>query len=273
MTLVVAEFDTASPALRGPAARDLCALKRKRVGSGLYLTNEQLRQLVTAIADDRDREAFAELFRYFAPRLKGFGLRRGVDAGAAEELAQETMLTVWRKADSFRSRTSDCIDVDFHDTPQQEHRPVSARDLSRGGPVRSFGNRDRQIDRRTNLLSASEASRAVSSVMKSLPDEQLAIVRKAFFEGKSHRAIADEMKLPLGTVKSRIRLAPRSYAGRPPRGARMISSSSAVRDDSGLCDGCTAREVLRLRGHARRDVPGVPIRGRTAGDAGWRHSR
>ena len=206
MTLVVAEFDTASPALRGPAARELCAPKRKRAGSGLYLTNEQLCQLVNAIADGRDREAFAELFRYFAPRLKGFGLRRGVDAGAAEELAQETMLTVWRKADSFdpgRATVSTWIFTILRnksiDLFRRETYPEA--DLSE---VSDTAADDRSPD---ESLSLSEASRAVSSVMKSLPDEQLAIVRKAFFEGKSHRAIADEMKLPLGTVKSRIRLA------------------------------------------------------------------
>lgn len=206
MTLVVAEFDTASPALRGPAARDLCALKRKRAGSGLYLSNEQLCQLVTAIADGRDREAFAELFRYFAPRLRGFGLRRGVDAGAAEELAQETMLTVWRKAESFdpgRATVSTWIFTILRnksiDLFRRETYPEA--DLSE---VSDTAADDRSPD---ESLSLSEASRAVSSVMKSLPEEQLAIVRKAFFEGKSHRAIADEMKLPLGTVKSRIRLA------------------------------------------------------------------
>ena len=206
MTLVVAEFDTASRALRGPAARDLCALKRKRAGSGLYLSNEQLCQLVTAIADGRDREAFAELFRYFAPRLRGFGLRRGVDAGAAEELAQETMLTVWRKAESFdpgRATVSTWIFTILRnksiDLFRRETYPEA--DLSE---VSDTAADDRSPD---ESLSLSEASRAVSSVMKSLPHEQLAIVRKAFFEGKSHRAIADEMKLPLGTVKSRIRLA------------------------------------------------------------------
>ena len=206
MTLVVAEFDTASPALRGPAARELCAPKRTRAGSGLYLTNEQLCQLVTSIADGRDREAFADLFRYFAPRLKGFGLRRGVDAGAAEELAQETMLTVWRKADSFdpgRATVSTWIFTILRnkriDLFRRETYPEA--DLSE---VLDTASDDRSPD---ESLSLSEASRAVSSVMKSLPEEQLAIVRKAFFEGKSHRAIADEMKLPLGTVKSRIRLA------------------------------------------------------------------
>jgi RNA polymerase sigma-70 factor (ECF subfamily) len=206
MTLVVAEFGTASPALRGPAARDLCALKRKRAGSGLYLSNEQLCQLVTAIADGRDREAFAELFRYFAPRLRGFGLRRGVDAGAAEELAQETMLTVWRKAESFdpgRATVSTWIFTILRnksiDLFRRETYPEA--DLSEASDTAAD---DRSPD---ESLSLSEASRAVSSVMKSLPEEQLAIVRKAFFEGKSHRAIADEMKLPLGTVKSRMRLA------------------------------------------------------------------
>jgi RNA polymerase sigma-70 factor, ECF subfamily len=207
MTLVVAEFDMASRALRGPADRDVGASKRKRAaGSSLYLNNEQLCQLVAAIADGHDREAFAELFRYFAPRLKGFTLRRGVDAGSAEELAQETMLTVWRKADTFDPRRATVSTWIFTilrnkriDLFRRETYPEA--DLSE---VSDTATDDLSPD---ESLSLSEVSRAVSVVMKSLPEEQLAIVRKAFFEGKSHRAIADEMKLPLGTVKSRIRLA------------------------------------------------------------------
>lgn len=170
------------------------------------MTNEQLCQLVVAIADSRDREAFSELFRYFAPRLRGFTIRRGVDAGSADELAQETMLTVWRKAETFdpeRATVSTWIFTIFRnkriDLFRRETYPEA--DLSE---VLDAATEDRSPD---EALSASEVSRAVRSVMSSLPEEQLALIRRAFFEGKSHRAIADEMKLPLGTVKSRIRLA------------------------------------------------------------------
>jgi RNA polymerase sigma-70 factor, ECF subfamily len=178
----------------------------KRADSGLHLTNDQLCQLVAAVAADRDREAFAQLFRYFAPRLKGLGLRRGVDVRAAEELTQETMLTVWRKADTFdpgRATVSTWVFTIVRnkriDLFRRESYPEVDLSEASGTPTE-----DRPPD---ESLSMSEASSALRTVMKTLPKEQLEIVRKAFFEDKSHRAIAEEMKLPLGTVKSRIRLA------------------------------------------------------------------
>lgn len=176
-----------------------------RAGAGLDLTNDRLCQLVGAIADG-DREAFAQLFRYFAPRLKAFGLRRGADVAAAEELAQETMLTVWRKADTFDPRRATVSAWVFTivrnkriDLIRRERYPEA--DFSEASETPS---EDRPPD---EALSRSEAGRALRTLMKALPEAELEIVRKAFFEDKSHRAIAEETRLPLGTVKSRIRSA------------------------------------------------------------------
>ena len=174
--------------------------------SGLSLTNDQLCRLVEAIAVDRDREAFASLFRYFAPRLKGFGLRRGVDGTTAEELVQETMLTVWRKAATFdptRATVSTWIFTIVRnkriDMFRREGYPEvdldEVREVAAGEPAAD------------DTLVAVQAGATLRIAIKTLPKEQLEILQKAYFEDKSHRAIADEMRLPLGTVKSRIRLA------------------------------------------------------------------
>ena len=72
---------------------------------------------IAAIAKTRDREAFAALFRHFAPRVKSYLLRCHMDAGVAEELAQETMLTVWRKAEHIRPGAGLGLDLDFHHRP------------------------------------------------------------------------------------------------------------------------------------------------------------
>jgi RNA polymerase sigma-70 factor, ECF subfamily len=204
MGLVAAGFETTGRSLSWPDA--ITAGAWKRGGSGLQLTNEQLCQLVAAVAAGRDREAFAQLFRYFAPRLKGFGLRRGADVGAAEELAQETMLTVWRKADTFdpgRATVSTWVFTIVRnkriDLFRRESYPEA--DLSEASETPT---EDRPPD---ESLSMSEVGRALRTAMKTLPKSELEVVRKAFFEDKSHRAIAEEMALPLGTVKSRIRLA------------------------------------------------------------------
>lgn len=179
---------------------------RRDTRSGLSLTNDQLCRLVEAVAVDRDRQAFASLFRYFAPRLKGFGLKRGVDGTTAEELVQETMLTVWRKAASFdpsRATVSTWIFTIVRnkriDMFRREGYPEAdldeASDIATDEPAAD------------QALMTVQAGTALRVALKTLPKEQLEVLQKAYFEEKSHRAIADEMSLPLGTVKSRIRLA------------------------------------------------------------------
>lgn len=163
---------------------------------------DRLRQ----VADKRDKAAFGELFAFFAPRVKAYLLRIGADDSQAEELAQEVLVTVWRKAHLFdrtkaspstwvfriaRNRRIDALrrmakpDLDPHDpslSPVEDIAPDEA-------------------------VSASEREEAVRLAMRDLPQEQLLLLRMAFFEGLSHREIAERAKVPLGTVKSRLRLA------------------------------------------------------------------
>lgn len=170
------------------------------------LTNEEMCGLVEAVAARRDREAFARLFKHFAPRLKGFGLRRGTDAASSEELAQETMLTVWRKADTFdpsRATVSTWIFTIVRnkriDLFRREGYPEA--DLSEAAETVYEGPpADDEFDR-------VKSSETLREALKVLPSEQLEVLQKAFFEDKSHSVIAIELGLPLGTVKSRIRLA------------------------------------------------------------------
>jgi len=170
------------------------------------LTNDEMYALVRAVAVQRDRAAFAELFRHFAPRLKGFGIRRGVDAAAAEELAQETMLTVWRKAETFdpaKATVSTWIFTIVRnkriDLFRREGYPEV--ELSEVAETADDGESPEQS------VNAAQSGQAVREAMTALPAEQLQIIQMAFFEDKSHSLIAAELKLPLGTVKSRIRLA------------------------------------------------------------------
>ncbi len=182
------------------------ALATERLLREPTLTNEELCGLVEAVAARRDREAFARLFKHFAPRLKGFGLRRGTDAASSEELAQETMLTVWRKAETFdpnRATVSTWIftivrnkRIDlFRRVGHPEADLAEAAEKADEGPAA-----DDEVDR-------VRSSETLRKALKVLPAEQLEVLQKAFFEDKSHSVIAAEMGLPLGTVKSRIRLA------------------------------------------------------------------
>lgn len=158
------------------------------------------------VARHRDRLAFTRLFDHFAPRLNGYLQRLGSDAALAEEVTQDVMMTLWHKAALFdpskssvstwlfriaRNRRIDLMRrnrVDYLDPNEPALAPVDNPEI------------DRMID-------IQQREEAVRQAMVQLPPEQLALVKLAFFEGLSHGDIAERTQLPLGTVKSRIRLA------------------------------------------------------------------
>ncbi len=171
------------------------------------LSPEEAADLIEAIATRQDRAAFAGLFRYFAPRVKAFLMRGGADSDSAQEVAQEALIVVWRKAASFdRGRASAAtwiytiarnkrIDL----LRRTGKPPIEAEDW-----LTVFAPEDDDADK--SVLAGQTYSR-MQELLRTLSADQLVVVQKAFFEDKSHTTIADELKLPLGTVKSRIRLA------------------------------------------------------------------
>jgi RNA polymerase sigma factor (sigma-70 family) len=160
--------------------------------------------LIVSIARNKDREAFAELFKHFAPRVKSFLIRWGMAAEAAEELAQETLLTVWRRADVYdpvKAAASTWIFTIARnlriDRARREGRPSLEEDPSDAVPQPSPDA----------VVSAVENEARVAKALGDLPPEQAQVVKLAFFAGKPHSEIAMDLGLPLGTVKSRMRLA------------------------------------------------------------------
>jgi RNA polymerase sigma-70 factor (ECF subfamily) len=162
--------------------------------------------LIMAIATDRDRAAFAGLFAYFAPRVKAWMLKAGSNPTAAEELAQETMLAVWQKArlfDPSRAAASTWIFTIARnlriDTLRRERHPSDLMpdpSVEQEEPV--------QADR---ILAMAQQEIRIRSALSLLPADQAEVIRKAFFEDKVHAEIERELGIPLGTVKSRLRLA------------------------------------------------------------------
>lgn len=173
--------------------------------------------LVRRIAVDRDKAAFAELFRAIGPKVKGFLMRRGTDAGDAEELVQEVMLLVWRRAERFDPARASVTTWVFTiarnqriDRLRRERRPELDPDDPAFQPD--------PVDGADAAFEAAEDGARLRQALVALPPEQADLLKMAYFEDKSHRAIADETRLPLGTVKSRIRLALarlRDSLGRP----------------------------------------------------------
>ena len=165
--------------------------------------------LIRAIAADRDRVAFARLFEYFAPRVKSFMLRSGVAAATAEELAQETMLTVWRKADLFEPASAGAAAWIF--TIARNLRIDAHRREQRGGQIMACDiDIEFQVDESPQpdaVIVANEIEKRVRAALTELSAEQTRVIELSFFEEKAHAEIAQILGIPLGTVKSRLRLA------------------------------------------------------------------
>lgn len=165
-------------------------------------------ELIEKIAKSQDKAAFEILFDAYAPRVKYFLIRNGTSAESAEELAQEALLTVWRKAGSFSSDRGTASAWIF--TIARNLRIDQARRDKRAQLYAMVNEYDEvDPDRPDDLVSASEHAKRVRSAMSELPREQLEVVKWSFVEGAAHSEIAERLGLPLGTVKSRLRLAMR----------------------------------------------------------------
>lgn len=165
--------------------------------------------LVEAVALRRDREAFAALFAHFAPRIKAFMLRSGASTQVADELAQEALLAVWSKATLFDPASTGAAAWIFtiarnlridglrrqKRTPTYDTAEVDLEFQVDTGPQPDAG------------LAAAQVESRVQSALAGLPEEQLRVVELSFFEEKAHAEIAETLRIPLGTVKSRLRLA------------------------------------------------------------------
>lgn len=171
-------------------------------------TSDELSELLHAVAVSQDRQAFALLFRHFAPRVKSYLMRGGSAEGLAEELAQETMVSVWRKAARFDAGQAGASTWIF----------TIARNL-RVDHFRRHGQHvvdgldievDDAVDDAPPLedqLHAGRREHCLREAMKQLSPDQAQVLRLSFYEELPHAQIASELGIPLGTVKSRVRLA------------------------------------------------------------------
>ena len=171
-------------------------------------TADDWSDLLVKVGSDKDRAAFTRLFQHFAPLLKGF-LMKGSNIGheQAEELAQEAMIKVWRRADSFNRQKSSASTwiytiarncrIDWIRREVRRQRDIHADDLYEPG------------DENPSQVSLVQLrnKRVIRDSIETLPQEQIEVISKIYFEGKTHSEVSEELSLPLGTVKSRIRLA------------------------------------------------------------------
>jgi RNA polymerase sigma-70 factor (ECF subfamily) len=158
--------------------------------------NECLEQ----VAKTRDKHAFMRFYDHFAPRLNSWLLGLTKDAVLAEELVQESMLTVWRKAEQYNSAKAAASTWLFR-IARNQYIDHIRRHLVREKAKNALGESSEEVAFEANA----DAPRIHQAISK-LPQQQAQVIYKSYFEGKSHQEIADDMDLPLGTVKSSLRL-------------------------------------------------------------------
>ncbi|WP_316218549.1 sigma-70 family RNA polymerase sigma factor [Bradyrhizobium sp. SZCCHNR3003] len=165
-------------------------------------------ELIGRVAARGDREAFKALFAHFAPRIKGFLIKTGCNADDAEEIAQSTMVAVWTKAGQFDPSTAGAAAWIF--TIARNQRIDAARKAARDSRLSREVGRDEEADptpAADQIVSRVEDATRVAAAIERLSVEQSTVIRLSFVEERPHSEIAAVLGLPLGTVKSRIRLA------------------------------------------------------------------
>jgi RNA polymerase sigma-70 factor (ECF subfamily) len=171
---------------------------------------EQLRDCLARVADQRDKEAFSTLFDHYAPLLRAYSLQREPGAElVADELAQEVMIRVWLKAASYNSQLANINTWIFTlaRNCRIDYLRRNGRFVSEIDPTGIFNDIEDESPSPFQLTHQSRLEENIRAGLEKLPREQSEILVKVYLEGKSHQQTSEELKLPLGTVKSRVRLA------------------------------------------------------------------
>jgi RNA polymerase sigma-70 factor (ECF subfamily) len=160
--------------------------------------------LMLRVRDHQDRAAFAALFRHFAPRVKAFLMKSGAGAPLADECAQDVMAVLWQKAHLFDPARASVATWVF--TIARNKRIDALRKDRRAEPEELDWGPEPEPDQ-AEAMEAQEDTERLGRALAALPEKQRALIERAFYGELSHSEIAAETGLPLGTIKSRIRLA------------------------------------------------------------------
>mmetsp|Transcript_18403 Transcript_18403/g.29846 ORF Transcript_18403/g.29846 Transcript_18403/m.29846 type:complete len:211 (-) Transcript_18403:5732-6364(-) len=159
---------------------------------------------MTRIRDHQDQAAFAELFDHFAPRVKGFLIKSGANNSLAEECAQEVMATCWHKAHMFDPARASVATWIF--TIARNRKIDVLRKERRPEPEELSWGPEEEPDQ-AEVMAIQQESEILGRAIAELPEAQRELIQKAYFGDFTHSEIAEQTGLPLGTIKSRIRLA------------------------------------------------------------------
>jgi RNA polymerase sigma factor (sigma-70 family) len=176
-------------------------------GSEMTRSNDDWAELLKKVAEHNDRLAFRQLYNHFAPRIKAYAINQRFGQ-QAEVLVQEVMTSVWRNADKYNADIANVSTWIF--TIARNQRIDILRRMNRTNAEVVIETEELwQIPTEdTTVLSIQQMSTEsfVKKAVDTLPEDQMIALRKVYYEGKTHEEVAEELKIPLGTVKGRIRL-------------------------------------------------------------------
>ncbi len=164
------------------------------------MDNSKIIDLVERIVKDRDERAFSDIFDFIAPKINAYYLKNNFSNDQAEELTQEVLSTIWMKAKLFNPEKSKFITWSFTIARNKKI------DFYRKNKKNDANEEDiRDFLYENNQSSDYEIESIIKKIRQELDQNQQKLIKMSFFEEKSHKIIADELEIPLGTVKSRIR--------------------------------------------------------------------
>lgn len=199
----VMDFLAIAPWLRLEKAMSL--KEAKNMPSSGTTDPDSFNALLAKVAAERDQSAFVTLFNYYAPRVKSWLLKNGMADAAAEEVVQNTFVTVWEKAAQYNPKKAAASTWIFT-IARNKRIDALRRDKNLDVNTDSLALENAVAETNTEYADAEDIER-LNSAMETLPPEQAELLRMAFFDDMSHSDISSKTKLPLGTVKSRLRLA------------------------------------------------------------------
>ena len=187
----------------------LCAIDSDEIEGSKNLSLEKNNkkvwaELIKKVETLKDTSAFEELFNHFAPRVKAFLMKSGADPQMAEECCQEVMATVWRKAHLFDPARASVSTWIF--TIARNKKIDAIRKLNRPEPEQLYPEQDYEPDQE-EVVELQQETERLATALGELPEKQRVLIEKAYLGELSHSEIAEITGLPLGTIKSRIRLA------------------------------------------------------------------
>lgn len=168
--------------------------------------DEELTNLIGLVATKKDKIAFSNLFKLVGPRIKGYLMKLGSNDIVAEDLLQEVMLTVWRKSETF-DRSKAAVSTWLFTIARNKRIDMLRKEIRpQLDPMDPMLTPNEEVSA-DDAYGSKQESLKITDAINLLPDEQSKLIKMTYYEDKSHSMIAEELKMPLGTVKSRIRLA------------------------------------------------------------------